>query len=104
MSYVSGNFPASTDALSALVQTKANTETYMGETYRLEHRTIASFIGPDRKVWCWEVLSGPAKGWDGGKCATKAEARKWARHAVREIGPEFAADAAALAAHRAANA
>ena len=88
---ITGNFPAGTDALSALVKTDANVETYMGEQYRLEHRTIASFIGPDTKVWCWEVLTGPAKGQYGGKRSRKADARKWARHAIREIGPINAA-------------
>lgn len=95
---ISGQFAPGQDALSALVQTKAGEETYKGETYVLERRDIASFLGPDRRVWVWEVTSGPAKGQYGGKCGTKAEARKWARHAIREIGPEFermAAEAAA---------
>lgn len=88
MTTITGQFPTGTDALSALAQTRANTETYLGETFRLEHRTILSFLGPDKKVWCWEVLSGPSQGDYGGKCGTKAEARKWAKHSIREVGPE----------------
>lgn len=87
---ITGQFPAGTDALSALVKTDANVEEYRGETYKLEHREIFSFVGPARKVWCWEVLSGPSQGDYGGKCGTKAEARKWARHSIRVVGPEIA--------------
>ena len=69
-------------SMAGLVQTSANVETFKGETFQLEKRVITSFVGPDRKVWCWEVLSGPAKGNYGGKCATKAEARKWAKNEI----------------------
>lgn len=101
---ISGQFPAGRNALDTLVQTRANEETYLGETYRLEHRTIFSFIGKDTKVWCWEVLSGPAQGSYGGKQSRKSEARKWARHAIREIGPENLRLAAEAAARQAAQA
>lgn len=59
------------------------TETYRGETYELERREIPSFIDKPVKVWCWEVTTGPAAGHYGGKCGTKAEARKWARNEIR---------------------
>lgn len=62
--------------------TAEGTETYMGETYRLERREFWAG-GRDVKVWCWEVLTGPATGHYGGKCGTKAEARKWARNEVK---------------------
>ena len=47
----------------------------------MERREITSFNEARgyRVVWCWEILSGPAKGQYGGKCGTKAEARKTAR-------------------------
>lgn len=62
-----------------------STETYRGESYRLERRDILSFNSPRgyRRVWCWEVTSGPGAGAYGGKCATKAEARKVVRDVVR---------------------
>lgn len=90
MAHISGNFPQGKDALSALVSTNdVTTETYMGETYRLERRDIWSLIeGRDRKVWCWEVLSGPAEGNYGGKCGTKSEARKWAKNEIKAWAEE----------------
>jgi len=61
----------------------APVETHRGETFTLERRIIGHFDGrPPTRVWCWQVTSGPATGIYGGKCATKAEARTWARQAI----------------------
>lgn len=63
----------------------SNQEEYRGDSYQLQRREIATLANRRgfRVVWCWEVTSGPANGNYGGKCSTKAEARKWARHAIR---------------------
>ena len=68
----------------------ANNEEYRGEKYQLQRREIATLTNRRgyRVVWCWEVKSGPAEGIYGGKCATKAEARKWARNAIRTAQEE----------------
>jgi len=79
---------ASTDGL---VKTEANTETYLGEQYRLERRDIWSpSRGRYMRVWCWEVLSGPGKGAYGGKQNLKADARKWARQSIKAWADEAA--------------
>lgn len=68
-------------------------ETHLGETYRTERREIATFTNRRgyRVVWCWEVLSGPAEGHYGGKCASKREAAKWAKHEIKAWADEVAA-------------
>lgn len=59
------------------------TETYKGETYRLEQRVIHSTYSDKlTKVWCWEVTSGPRAGMFGGKQHYKADARRWAQHEI----------------------
>lgn len=68
----------------SMIATRA-AEEYRGQTYYLEKRQIMTFAN-DRgytTVWCWMVTSGPNEGIFGGKCATKAEARRWARHTIR---------------------
>lgn len=76
--------------------TSPGVEEYMGETFKVERREIASFASRRgyRVVWCWEVLSGPAQGMFGGKCADRREATKWAKYHIRVVGPELAAQPA----------
>ncbi len=87
MTYISAKSTLPEGDFGGLLRTRSCVESYKGETYRLERREIVSFNGPDRHVWCWEVLSGSAKGQYGGKCDYKEEARKWARYAIRVVGP-----------------
>ncbi len=95
MSITAHSLPGRTfDPVTDLVKTSGvGVETYMGETYRLERREITSFLGPNRKVWCWEVKSGPAGGHYGGKCGTKAEARGSARTEIEAWAEEAAEQA-----------
>ncbi len=92
MSITAHSLPGRTfNPVTDLVQTDGvAVETCMGETYRLERREITSFIGPNCKVWCWEVKSGPAEGHYGGKCGRKTEARTWARHEIKAWAAEAA--------------
>ena len=67
-------------------------ESYKGEQYRLDRRelwTMSNARGYN-VVWTWEVLTGPGVGQYGGKCGTKAEARKAARQTIAGWAEEAA--------------
>lgn len=60
-----------------------STERIAGEEVRLERREWFAPVSGKGRAYVWEILSGPGKGDFGGKCSTKAEARKDAGKMVR---------------------